>query len=454
MHRYTCLLVLLLTACGAPDQPKPADTGADMEEPDLISDAEQADADLADGGPRACQIDIDCMGQGLCHQGRCLDAVCRPEEIGCRDQDIVACAADGQSFQLVESCPLNTLCVRGQCRDLICIPGESICAGNNRSICNEEGTGSQLRPCLGQQICFEGQCIDPVCQGEETTCLDDGTLGRCQGGGFAALPCQQAQRCLEGACVPFHGLDLRQSLATAAVERPAQGALSLWLSLEAAPQGESRIFAWGGLELWLRPDPWHLALHSGPQALELPVALELEDALHLQVAWGQGQARLWRDGFLEASGPLEDAPQSGALTLGHDQGAGWPGAALSVQVGAPVEAARFVPTCDQRHQSQVSWAWHLDEGQGAQAAEAQGGPALALSQAAWLPGRLGLYARDADDDGWGFGPEAEPSCGPIDEDDVLRLGDCNDGNPSIYPTAPELEDLIDNDCDQEIDEDQ
>lgn len=58
---------------------------------------------------------------------------------------------------------------------------------------------------------------------------------------------------------------------------------------------------------------------------------------------------------------------------------------------------------------------------------------------------------DADDDGFGDPNTAMPGC-PMAGYATVG-GDCDDGNSSIYPGAPELCDNVDNDCDGVVDED-
>ena len=61
-----------------------------------------------------------------------------------------------------------------------------------------------------------------------------------------------------------------------------------------------------------------------------------------------------------------------------------------------------------------------------------------------------LY-RDADDDGFGLDQEVIRMCPPV-EGYVEQAGDCNDDVAAINPTADEVCDEIDNDCDARIDE--
>ena len=94
---------------------------------------------------------------------------------------------------------------------------------------------------------------------------------------------------------------------------------------------------------------------------------------------------------------------------------------------------------------------HLDEGQGDHVF-ARDGTGMSLATPTWHAGVLPIYGIDRDDDGWGWIHETAPGCAPRDGDYVLRVGDCNDGDAGISPSAPEVPDGVDNDCDDEVDE--
>ncbi len=414
-----------------------------------------------------CARDIDCARAGfLCLEGTCTQALCRPGEITCRNRERVLCNEAGLGYSSVEQCGPEQGCRQGQCMDLLCEPNQVRCEGNTRRICNEAGTGEEFRPCLGQQICFEGMCMDALCSDSETTCLDDLTLGRCDNGGFRGEPCGSNARCFEKLCIPFHALQLGPDNPEASLvvqqERPEESSVALWLTLEDLPNVPVDLFSWtdaetaqDGLTVRYLPGIQELSVTSIFGEVRFPLTPAQGLAFHLQIGWTSTEVTHYFNGFLIATEPL-DIPSGGdTLTVGQlsQTGTAWPGKLGYLWIGAQPGATEFVPRCDGAHAAGPLLFYALDEGDGQEVSATSGaGPMLRIEGASWTGGFMGQFARDADDDGWGFEPEAVLSCGPINDDDVLRLGDCNDGNNIIYPTSPEPEDLIDNDCDNEIDE--
>ncbi len=63
----------------------------------------------------------------------------------------------------------------------------------------------------------------------------------------------------------------------------------------------------------------------------------------------------------------------------------------------------------------------------------------------------GTYFTDADKDGYGTGGGAT-QCGPFGTSTASVGGDCNDGSANVYPSAAEICDALDNNCDGTIDE--
>ena len=61
------------------------------------------------------------------------------------------------------------------------------------------------------------------------------------------------------------------------------------------------------------------------------------------------------------------------------------------------------------------------------------------------------YYADSDADGWGVDGDFKCLCEPAGEFSAIKIGDCNDSLPTVFPGAVEVCDALDNDCDGSTD---
>ena len=456
-------LGVVALSCSEPD--------GDVASPTTDAGTDSDDQKDGDDKPTPCEFDIDCAMLGtICIEGACIEARCQPNGLSCLNEDIVQCNAAGDNYALVESCERGLVCNNARCVQRVCEPGEVLCEGNSRKECNTRGTGFDTLPCFGDRVCFRGECLDPVCSPGKTICLDDLSQGICEdnGGGYRSQLCGFARRCLDGRCAPFHALNFAGentlARARAPVRRPDEGFVAIWFVLDEMPEVPVQLLAWSnpvGAGLTAAWDPASGLMQvvaNGEAAIDIDLPLRVSEVVHLTLVWDAEGIWALRDGYL-LNAPGEAVASGGtptdSLTLGRytSQGRTWPGRISSVWVGSQIPTPGFVPRCDGAPEGIYDAAWHLDEGDGTQAAsEGEQVPPFVIEGAQWGGGLLGRYARDADEDDYGYDVEAQISCGPINDDDVLRLGDCNDANANVYPGAPETADQIDNDCDGTVDE--
>jgi hypothetical protein len=403
-----------------------------------MSDAGQdAPADEADDG--SCTSDIDCT-TGLCLEGMCREAVCRPHERSCAsDQSAVQCNADGQDFTVIDTCLPGFRCHRGDCREFVCEPRTIECEGAAQRICNETGTRAELRPCGGERICVRGQCLEPQCEDGEVTCLDARTRRICEDEAYRLETCPGEEICDNGRCEAFY--DVSFSYATMTLPRPVQGALALWLVPSGGLPGPELI-VWGPLIVETTSED--ITISFAGSTVITDRAFDPGVATHLVFTWSVGRMGYWRDGEEIANESIRAVEGGDVLELSTGD---WRLGSLAI---GPAPTASFEPACD-LHGFRATEVWNMDEGQGG-LAHGSAGNNLVLQDVGWHAGTLPVYGIDKDDDGWGWIHETAPGCAPRTAQYVLPVGDCNDEDAGIRPTAPEVPDGLDNDCDDEVDE--
>lgn len=176
----------------------------------------------------------------------CKPARCEPREVGCLAETVVACNADGSSFEstgvdcadIGQACwggecrPiacagdrqcvggdsytctenrtrlfLETQCTfengqfcdadSGQCRPFVCEPGLPACNGNLATSCAEDGSHPLdfgIDCAASHKVCWRAECLSPICEDGSFGC-DDAVLKRCVDKGTAFKTVKQ---CGEG----------------------------------------------------------------------------------------------------------------------------------------------------------------------------------------------------------------------------------------------------------------
>ena len=152
-----------------------------------------------------CLEDADCAYNAHCLESFCLIDACTGGQSQCNDADIVACAENGASMQVVATCGAGEYCESGKCHDQLCDPGLVWCDGNVLKECHAIGKEVVLEAdcSLQGQYCVADACLDVLCPPSTVQCADDFDVGTCSvdGQSLEITPCPVATYCQDGACL-------------------------------------------------------------------------------------------------------------------------------------------------------------------------------------------------------------------------------------------------------------
>jgi hypothetical protein len=111
---------------------------------------------------------VDCATTGqACSVGTCVDRVCTPSTLYCKNNTANYCASDGLSAYTYATCGTGTACSVGgntwHCYPTTCSPSTSACLGEKLGTCSSDGTSlaTVKSDCGGAgQVCTLQGCAD------------------------------------------------------------------------------------------------------------------------------------------------------------------------------------------------------------------------------------------------------------------------------------------------------
>jgi hypothetical protein len=122
--------------------------------------------------PKACNIDLDCIGDQVCENRKCIDPGCYIDIPRCPSRDDVCLATACKDNPCADNSELQ--CAEG----LFCRPTDGACV----AVCDEE----TIAKCNPDERCSDGKCRKDPCAGRQ---------------------CPAGKNCVEGACLPDYCAD-------------------------------------------------------------------------------------------------------------------------------------------------------------------------------------------------------------------------------------------------------
>ena len=148
-----------------------------------------------------CDLGTACVGVA------CDPVVCSMDDPPhCTDGQVVACAANGTAYSVVQECADGRdVCRDGACQPVVCVPGESTCRGGVLSVCVDGGLSWHESDCRAAGlVCQSDQpaCAPRACEPDTTRC-DGRRVLRCDedGGAWGLDRVCGDLGCNDGACV-------------------------------------------------------------------------------------------------------------------------------------------------------------------------------------------------------------------------------------------------------------